>query len=146
MTADKSCTANMTLKPITQVNVPNVVGLSQAAAAAAISNASLTLGTSVTQSSTTVAAGNVIAEDPAAGTTVTVQSPVNLVVATNPLVCDANNDKRIDLRDIAAILLAWNKPANGAYDPRDADRNGTINARDTARCLTMCTSFLCLAK
>jgi hypothetical protein len=146
MTADKSCTATMTLKPVTQVQVPNVIGLSQAAAAASISNAGLALGTTTSQSSTTVAAGNVTAENPSAGQTVTIHSSVNLVVAINPMVCDANNDKRVDLRDLAVILLARNKRANGAYDPRDSDRNGTINARDTAKCLTMCTSFLCLAR
>jgi hypothetical protein len=146
MTADKSCTATMTLKQVAQVQVPNVIGLTQSAASSAISGAGLTLGTSTPQSSTTIAAGNVVAENPTAGTSVTLQSSVNLVVATNPLVCDANNDKRIDARDIAAILLAWTKHANGAYDPRDADRNGIINGRDTAKCLTMCTSFLCSIK
>ena len=146
MTADKSCTATMTLKPVTQVQVPNVVGLSQAAAAAAISNAGLTLGTTTTQSSTTIAAGNVTAESPAAGQTVTIQSPVNLVVATNPMVCDANNDKRVDLRDIAAILLAWNKRANGAYDPRRL-RSQRHDQRPRHRPMsTMRTSFLCLAR
>ena len=64
--------------------VPNVVGLAQAAATTAITGAGLTLGTVTQQSSTTVTAGLVISESPAAGTSVNPGSAVSLVVSTGP--------------------------------------------------------------
>ena len=51
------------------VAVPNVVNLTQAAATTAITGAGLVLGTVSQQSSTTVPAGSVIRQNPAAGTT-----------------------------------------------------------------------------
>jgi PASTA domain len=64
------------------VAVPNVVGLTQAAAIPAITGAGLTAGTLTMQSSTTVASGSVISESPAAGTSVTSGSAVNLSVSS----------------------------------------------------------------
>jgi len=64
------------------VVVPNVVGESQAAAEAAISGAGLTVGTVTTAASDTVPAGNVISQDPAAGTSVAAGSAVDLVVSS----------------------------------------------------------------
>ena len=66
------------------VSVPNVVGLTQAAATTAITGAGLTVGTVTTQSSSTVASGNVISESPVAGTSVASGSAVNLVVSSGP--------------------------------------------------------------
>jgi len=62
--------------------VPNVVGDTQAAATTAITGAGLVVGTVTTQSSPTVASGNVISETPTAGTSVNAGSAVNLVVST----------------------------------------------------------------
>jgi hypothetical protein len=67
-----------------QVTVPNVVGLTQAAATTAITGAGLTLGTVTTQSSPTVASGSVISETPIAGASVSSGSTVNLVVSSGP--------------------------------------------------------------
>ena len=64
-----------------QVAVPNVVGQTQAAATTAITSASLVVGTLTTASSSTVPAGSVISENPAAGTPVNVGSAVSLVVS-----------------------------------------------------------------
>ena len=64
------------------MSVPDVVGLTQEAAAAAITNAELVLGTVTQQSSTTVPAGSVISQNPTSGTSVAVGSAVNLVVST----------------------------------------------------------------
>jgi hypothetical protein len=67
------------------VAVPNVVGLSQSAATSAITSAGLTVASPVTTaSSTTIPAGNVISETPAAGTSVTSGSAVSLVVSSGP--------------------------------------------------------------
>ena len=70
--------------PPQQVAVPNVVGLTQAAATTAITGANLTLGTVTTASSTTVPAGSVISQTPTAGTQATQGSAVNLVVSSGP--------------------------------------------------------------
>jgi beta-lactam-binding protein with PASTA domain len=64
------------------VNVPNVVGDTQAAASTAITGAGLVVGTVTMQSSTTVASGSVISENPLAGATVAGSSAVNLVVSS----------------------------------------------------------------
>ena len=64
------------------VSVPNVEGLTQDAAATAITGAKLTVGTVTQQSSNTVAIGLVISQDPASGSSVTEGSPVNLVISS----------------------------------------------------------------
>ncbi len=67
-----------------QISVPNVVGLTQAAATTAITAAGLTVGTVTMQSSSSVAAGDVISQSPAAGASVASGSAVNLVVSSGP--------------------------------------------------------------
>jgi YVTN family beta-propeller protein len=64
------------------VSVPNVIGLTQAAATAAITTVKLTLGSVTQQSSSTVAQGLVISESPAAGTSVNGGSAVSLVISS----------------------------------------------------------------
>jgi len=67
------------------VTVPNVVNLTQAAAATAITGAGLTVGTVTQQSNATVPAGSVSSQNPTAGVGVTAGSAVNLVVSTGPV-------------------------------------------------------------
>jgi VWFA-related protein len=69
----------------TMVTVPNVANQTQAAATAAILGAQLVLGTVSQQSSTTVAAGSVISQSPAAGSSLATGSAVSLVVSTGPV-------------------------------------------------------------
>jgi hypothetical protein len=64
--------------------VPNIVGSTQSSATTAITGAGLVLGTVTSQSSATVASGEVISETPSAGTSVAAGSSVNLVVSTGP--------------------------------------------------------------
>lgn len=66
------------------VNVPNVVGQTQAAATAAITAAQLTVGVIATASSASIPSGSVISQSPTAGTVVAEGSAVNLVVSTGP--------------------------------------------------------------
>jgi len=68
--------------PPAPVPVPNVVGQTQAAATSAITGAGLTVGTVTMQSSTTVASGTVIGQNPAAGAQSASGSAVDLVVST----------------------------------------------------------------
>jgi beta-lactam-binding protein with PASTA domain len=67
-----------------KMTVPNVEGLTQDAATTAITAAKLTVGTVTQQSSNTVAAGKVISQDPASGSSVAQGSPVNLVISSGP--------------------------------------------------------------
>ncbi|EXI66571.1 MAG: Cell wall-associated polypeptide CWBP200 [Candidatus Accumulibacter adjunctus] len=66
------------------ISVPNVVGQEQAAAQAAITAASLTVGTIGAATSDSVPAGRVISQSPAAGTVVNSGSAVNLVISSGP--------------------------------------------------------------
>ena len=67
-----------------QVSVPNVVGLAQAAAEAAITAAALIVGTITKANSATVAAGNVISQTPVAGASAQLGSAINLTVSLGP--------------------------------------------------------------
>ena len=67
------------------VTVPDVVGLSQSNAESAIVAAGLTVGGVTTQNSDTVPAGDVISQDPVAGTSVTIGSGVDIVVSLGPV-------------------------------------------------------------
>ena len=63
--------------------VPNVVGLAQAAAATAITDAGLIVGT-VSTATSPVAAGVVLAQNPAAGANVLASSAVDVLVSSGP--------------------------------------------------------------
>ena len=66
------------------IAVPDVVGLTQAAASSAITSAGLAVGTIATASSATVPAGSVISQNPGAGTLVLSGSAVALTVSSGP--------------------------------------------------------------
>ena len=66
------------------VTVPNVVGMNQAAAQSTITGAGLTLGTVTEQYHATVPAGQVISQDPGAGTSVAPGTQVDLVISKGP--------------------------------------------------------------
>jgi beta-lactam-binding protein with PASTA domain len=66
------------------VVVPNVEGLTQDAATAAVTAANLTVGTITQQTSNTVASGNVVSQDQPRGSSVAQGSPVNLVISSGP--------------------------------------------------------------
>ncbi|MEQ1558748.1 MAG: PASTA domain-containing protein [Methyloglobulus sp.] len=68
------------------VAVPNVVGQTQVAAQTALTAANLAVGTVTTAPSSTVPAGSVISQNPAAGTSVAKASAVGLVVSSGPVV------------------------------------------------------------
>ncbi|WP_116452092.1 Stk1 family PASTA domain-containing Ser/Thr kinase [Blastococcus litoris] len=67
-----------------QVQVPTVANLPQAQAEQALTDAGLTVGTVTTEASTTVAEGNVISSDPAAGASRDEGTAVDLVVSGGP--------------------------------------------------------------
>ena len=65
-----------------QATVPDLTNLTQAAAQAALADAGLLLGAVTPESSTTVASGQVIRQDPTAGVAVVKGSAVNIVVSS----------------------------------------------------------------
>jgi eukaryotic-like serine/threonine-protein kinase len=69
-------------KPL--ASVPDVTGQSSASARSQLQSAGFTVGTTTTQTSSTVPAGNVISQSPAGGTQATVGTAVALVVAKAP--------------------------------------------------------------
>ncbi len=66
------------------VSVPNVVGLTKAAATTAIQAAGLFVGTITTASSATIPSGSIISQSPAAATQVNLASSVDLVISIGP--------------------------------------------------------------
>lgn len=70
--------------PATTVAVPALLGLDQAAAEKAITDAGLKVGTVDTAASATVAQGKVISSDPSSGASVEKGSEVKLVVSAGP--------------------------------------------------------------
>jgi probable HAF family extracellular repeat protein len=78
--ASAPCTITVSVK----IPVPNVVGLTQAAATAALTKAGLTVSTAAKVPSTTVPVGSVVSETPAAGSVVAAGVAVNLAVSSGP--------------------------------------------------------------
>ena len=74
-----------------QAIVPDVVGQTQAAAEAAITAAGLSVGAVTTAASDTVPAGDVISQNPVAGTSVAPGSAVSLIVSSGPALVSVPN-------------------------------------------------------
>jgi len=110
------------------VAVPNVVGLTQAAATTALTSAGLTLGTVSTASSSIVPSGSVSDENPAAGTQVSVGSAVRLLVSTgqappptpNPLSFENNYFVTGDFASAESLCEepAWRHSYRNHHHPR----------------------------
>jgi beta-lactam-binding protein with PASTA domain len=66
------------------VTVPNVAGLTQAAATTVITGAKLVVATITQQTSGTVPNGDVISQNPTGGSSVAQDSPVNLIISSGP--------------------------------------------------------------
>jgi serine protease len=64
--------------------VPNLAGLTQAAAATALLNADLAMGLVSSQPNSTVPAGSIVSQNPASGTSVASGSVVGIVISTGP--------------------------------------------------------------
>ena len=75
----------VTVSNVTTVTVPTIVGLTQTAAQAAITGATLTVGTVTSANSATVASGLVISQNPLAGSSVAPNSAVALTVSLGPV-------------------------------------------------------------
>lgn len=69
---------------VPKISTPNTVGLTQADAESAITNAGLVLGVENTINSNTVPAGEVISQNPVSGAQVVADTPVDLVISSGP--------------------------------------------------------------
>ena len=83
-TSAPGSTFSFSVRLASLVIVPSVAGATQAAATTTLTTAGLALGSVSTASSTTVAAGLVISQNPGSGTQVASGSAVNLVVSSGP--------------------------------------------------------------
>ncbi len=97
--------------PLT-ATVPNVVGQTQAAAQSAISGRGLNIGTVTTAPSTTLAAGNIISQDPAGGTPVALGTGVNLIVSIGTI--NLTGLTAIVIQPVAAAILVGEEQAYSA--------------------------------
>ncbi|MEM8988181.1 MAG: PASTA domain-containing protein, partial [Pseudomonadota bacterium] len=128
------------------VNVPDVTGLSQSSASAALTGAGLVVGNVTNANSDTVPAGDVISQNPAGGSSVAPGTAVDLVVSSGPAgpqKGDADNDGDIDRNDLTLIGRARNQPASGPNDPRDFNSDGVINVLDVRQAAQACTLPRC---
>lgn len=58
-------------------------------------------------------------------------------------ILDFNNDKVIDLKDVAVVQAAVGHPSAGPNDPRDLDQDGQITANDVQLIASQCTMLNC---
>ena len=141
--------------------VPNVVGQAQSAATAAIQGAGLVVGTVQQVYSTTVAAGVVIRQYPAAGVTLTCGAAVNLLVSlgapdkvpTNREIMkqihdkfkelDTNGDGTLSLEEVLAALP--NLPID-VFDLIDADGDGQLTLDELKNYLKINGCFGCIKR
>ncbi len=125
------------------VTVPNVLGMTQAAAEAAITAAGLAPGTTVVQYSDAAAAGLVSSQNPAAGTTAAPGTAVSLVVSLGPdpdLVADARgtladdfNDADADDSDTLTLTEAQTvmpSLSQVMFNALDTDHNGVLGREE----------------
>jgi|CXWL01.1.fsa_nt_gi RHS repeat-associated protein len=101
---------SISCRNVSGVLVPNVVGLSQASATTTMTSAGFTVGTITQQASSTVPAGNVISQSPAAGLSVVSGSVVALVVSSGSALCAL---APIDIGITSANLGNWTATSGG---------------------------------
>jgi hypothetical protein len=121
--------AGATAAPGTRVNltestgpatviVPNVVGLTQAAAVTALTGAGLTFGTVTLASSPTVQAGNEISQNPAAGTSVAPGTAVNVTESTGPAATVPGPPTGVTATaGVGSAIVFWTGPLSNGGSP-----------------------------
>jgi beta-glucanase (GH16 family) len=112
------------------VTVPNVTGISQVNAQSAITAAGLTVGAISQSFSNTVAAGNVISQNPTAGTSVPSGSAVNLVISLG-IRGDLNIDGTVNIVDIELMSSEWLSSGSTA-DIEPVGGDGVVDFLDFA--------------
>ena len=115
------------------IKVPNVVGPDAGGGEQRDhGRAGLIVGTVTQQSSNAVPSGDVISENPPAGTSVAAGSSVNLVVSSGALIGDVNGDGVVNCLDMAIVKTSFGKKAGQpGFDARaDLNKDGVVNIID----------------
>jgi eukaryotic-like serine/threonine-protein kinase len=115
-------------------NVPNVIGISPAAAGSSLTHNNLTVGTQTNACTSSYASGLVSSQTPAAGATEPPNTPVNLVVSTGPcatvpnVVGDSQGDadSAITGANLAPVFTSDPSCSNGTASP------GTVESQSPA--------------
>ena len=124
---------NSHLTPPSTVVVPNFVGQSQLGATTAIVSTGLTVGNLTSQFSSSVAAGNVISQSPAAGASVADGSAVNLVISSGPApVTVPNVVGSMQAAAITAITGAGLAPGTVTNQSSSSVANGVVISESPA--------------
>ena len=108
------------------VTVPNVVNFAQAAAEVQITAVGLVVGNVTTQCTDTVAAGAVISQNPAGGTTVPGGTAVDLVVSTGPCNAVVPDVVGLTLEAAQAALSVYNFTVNVTEACSDSVPAGSV--------------------
>jgi beta-lactam-binding protein with PASTA domain len=121
---------DLTVSSGDQAVVPNVVGMTQAAASTSITGVGLVVGTVTMASSSTVPSGNVLSQSPAAGTQVGSGSSVSLTISSGPALAPVAVPNVIGLTQAAAnaAITAAGLANGNAYgiEPSTTAAAGTV--------------------
>ena len=115
----------VSLGPV-MTTVPNVTGLAQATAESNLVAANLVVGTVTSQNSGTVAAGDVISQNPTGGTSLAEGSAVDLLVSLGPVMTTAPNVTGLAQTTAESNLVA----ANLVVGTVTTQNSGTVAAGD----------------
>ena len=119
--------------PLVMLTVPNVEGLTQAAATTAITGANLMVGTVAQRASNTVVTGNVIGQDPAKESSLAQGSAVNLVISSGPQIVNVPNVQGLT-ENVATTTLNEAKFVIGKVTQQTSDlvATGKVISQDPA--------------
>jgi len=112
------------------MTVPDVLGMDQASAQSAITAAYLSVGVISQSYNNTVAAGNVISQNPDGATSVPSGSPVDLVISLG-IRGDLNVDGTVNIADIDLMSRDWLSGSSTA-DIEPVSGDGVVDFRDFA--------------
>ena len=118
---------------LVMLTVPNVEGLTQAAATTAITGANLMVGTVAQRASNTVVTGNVIGQDPAKESSLAQGSAVNLVISSGPQIVNVPNVQGLT-ENVATTTLNEAKFVIGKVTQQTSDlvATGKVISQDPA--------------
>ena len=113
--------------------VPNVMGMTESQATAAIVSAGLVVGTKTSQCSNTVPAGSVITQSPTVGTPASPGSAVNLTLSSGPcMVTVPNVVGMTESQGVSAITSAGLTAGTKWYGQSDTVPAGTVKGQSPA--------------
>ena len=125
----------------TSVNVPNVVGITPAAAGSALAGQNLTVGTQTSMCSQQYASGLVASQSPAAGSQLAPSTAVNLVVSSGP--CTTTVPGVVGFTQNAASTAMTSAGLTPVFSQVDCSQTGgtpgTVQSQDPAGGMTVNT-------